>query len=104
MTNESNVISMGDFLVRRFHKLDEAATRMAALAEDLSKQDKDKFAAPVRGKAEKLKGEAEAVKKHIKFIARGGRGLHIPSEGYTLNNVPPAVTLRVTMDAPNRDE
>lgn len=104
MTNDSNVINMADFLVRRYHKLDDSATTLEGIVDDLSKQKKDKFAAPVRAKAERVREEAEAVKKHIKFLARGGRGKSIPTNGYAINVVPPAVTMNVRIDSPPTEE
>lgn len=103
MTTESNVVSMGDFLVRRFHKLADEGMRLNDLAEDLSKQQKDKFAAPVRAKAEKIKKEAEAVRDHIRFIAKGGNvgGLHLNPQGYSLHTGIAPVVVSMKLNPPN---
>lgn len=103
MTTESNVVSMGDFLVRRFHKLVDEGLRLNDLADDLSKQDKDKFAAPVRAKAEKLKKDAEAVRDHIRFIAKGGNvgGLHLNPQGYSIHTGIAPMVVSMKLDTQN---
>ncbi len=99
------VVYMDNFLVRRFHKYAEEADRLMTLAEDLSKQEKDKFAAPVRAKAKVAHEKAEAVKKHIGFIMRGGRGRPIPTNGYSLNPVQiPVVTMTIDLNPSKKDD
>lgn len=79
---EDNVLSMGEFLFRRHNKLDAEYDRLHAQAEALSKQDKDKFAAPVRAKADAIKAQMEKVSDQLKFIIRGGLPQPAPPPGY----------------------
>ena len=83
-----NVLNMGEFLLRRQHRFGAEYERLNSQAEALSKQDKDKFAAPVRSKADSIKAKMENVSNQLKFIIRGGLPQPAPPPGnfgYTLS-------------------
>ncbi len=94
---ESNVVYMGDYLIRRFNEIKAVHDRLVEQADALSKMDKDKFAAPLRGKADALETKLEKLSTHIRFIMRGGHGTQ--KGGYQLNYTPPPVKITVSIPA-----
>lgn len=77
-----NVLNMGDFLFRKHNKLFAEHERLTLQAEALSKQDKDKFAAPVRAKAESFQKQMDKISDQLKFIIRGGLPQAAPPPGF----------------------
>jgi hypothetical protein len=93
------VLYMGDHLLRKLSKREEAKTNIRNTAEKISKKDnpsEDQFAGPLIAKAERMDKEDEALKNHIRFIMRGGFGEQVNTNGYRLqyeNAVPKSVTI-----------
>lgn len=98
-----NVVSMADFLVKKYHKVAEEWHRINDLATNLSNQKKDMFAAPLIKKAKGLQEQTEAIKKHIQFIISGGRGQVIPMNK-VYNFVPnsPPISINYTIPTPTK--
>lgn len=96
---ETNIVYMGDFLIRRLTELKSTHARLTEQADALSKMDKDKFAAPLRGKADALVERIEKTENQVRFILRGGRGVNLPNRGYSLSyghQTPPPVRIEVS--------
>ena len=93
------VLYMGDHLLKKLTKREEAKNNLCKTAENISKKDnpsEDQFAGPLIAKAERMDKEDEPLKNHIRFIMRGGFGEQINSKGYRLqyeNAVPKSVTI-----------
>lgn len=95
----TNVVYMGDFLLRKLNHLREERDRLMTQAESLSKQDKDQFAAPVQSKAHAIQNKMDKYLPHLKFILRGGHGQAVANRGYSLSygqQTPPPVKITVS--------
>lgn len=71
-TEIDNVLYMRDFVESKLIHAQLEHTRLSEKAEELSKQKKDKFAAPLRVKAEEFEKEVERLSNHLRFIDKGG--------------------------------
>lgn len=82
-----NVLYMRDFVESKMIAAEIEQKRLTDKAEELSNQKKDKFAAPLRKKAEEFGEKVEKWKNQLKFIDKGGNVVPVsaPASVYRFN-------------------
>ena len=76
-STESNVIYMAEYLHRKISDGITERDRLTGIVEDLSKHDKDKFAARVQDKVNYWDKKLQNMTQQLKFIIRGGAPVQI---------------------------
>lgn len=99
--SHSNIIWMGEFLMKRLKNQEDARNSVLEIAQRLNKKEdprQDQFAGPLMAKADRLNVACEATKRHLQFIFRGGFGpqSHVPRQFVFQQSPPPPVNLTVS--------
>lgn len=68
----SNVVHMGDYVMKLRETALEERNRLVEIVNDLSNNAKDKFVGPVRAKLAVAEAKVDKLTKHLKFIIHGG--------------------------------